>query len=194
MAARGVHLRDGRPPRAAHSVTESSTRRTEATTRSTSGTSLNRRSRPTLDLRDEKPSCDGDWSRDVVELPGVSGSDRDQAIAEAQQKFAPPSDAENVDLRSIYEAYEEALPGRGVAHLNENYKTITNLDTGLVNTRGYLRDFDLGDEVEMVISTVGLAEQSRIVGVTEVYEAGKVEISIEIGDELMTTVKKAKLA
>lgn len=147
-----------------------------------------------LDLRDEKPSCDGDWSRDVVELPGVSGSDRDQAIAEAQQKFAPPSDAENVDLRSIYEAYEEALPGRGVAHLNENYKTITNLDTGLVNTRGYLRDFDLGDEVEMVISTVGLAEQSRIVGVTEVYEAGKVEISIEIGDELMTTVKKAKLA
>ena len=147
-----------------------------------------------LDLRDEKPSCDGDWSRDVVELPGVSGPDRDQAIAEAQQKFAPPSDAENVDLRSIYEAYEEALPGRGVAHLNENYKTITNLDTGLVNTRGYLRDFDLGDEVEMVISTVGLAEQSRIVGVTEVYEAGKVEISIEIGDELMTTVKKAKLA
>ena len=63
-----------------------------------------------------------------------------------------------------------------------------------MNTRGYLRDFDLGDEVEMVISTVGLAEQSRIVGVTEVYEAGKVEISIEIGDELMTTVKKAKLA
>ena len=63
-----------------------------------------------------------------------------------------------------------------------------------MNTRGYLRDFDLGDEVEMVISTVGLAEQSRIVGVTEVYEAGKVEISIEIGDEPHDHRQEAKLA
>ena len=145
-----------------------------------------------LDLRSEKPSCDSDWSRDIVELPGTSGSDRNQAIADAEAKFAPPQDA--YDMQAVYTAYESALQGRGEAHLKENYSVETQLDTGTVKTNGYLRDFDLGDLVEMAVSTVGLATQARIIEVEESYTSGNVDIRLTIGDEKLTTIQKARLA
>lgn len=145
-----------------------------------------------LDLRDEKPSCDGDWSREIVELPGVSGSERDQAIAQAKKKFAPPDDA--YDMHSVYTAYEESLNGRGKSHLKENYSVITNLDTGTVNARDYLKGFDLGDLVELAVSTVGMQSTGRIIEVEETYESGRADIRITVGDEQLTTIQKAKLA
>ena len=54
-------------------------------------------------------------------------------------------------------------------------------------------DSDLGDVVEFGVSTVGLVSQARIVGVDEVYESGKADIRITVGDELLTDMKKAKL-
>lgn len=145
-----------------------------------------------LDLRSEKPSCDGDWSRDIVELPGTSGEEREQAIASAKQKFAKPADA--YDMRAVYEAYESALPGRGEAHLKENYSVVTNLDTGVIDTSAYLRDFDLGDKVDLVLETVGLAKEARIISVEEAYDEDGAAITIEMGDEKMNIIKKARLA
>lgn len=145
-----------------------------------------------LDLRDEKPTCDSDWSREIVELPGVEGSEREQAIESAKEKFAPPDDA--YDMQSVYTAYEESLVGRGKAHLEENYKVVTTLDTGTVNARDYLKTFDLGDKVDFAVSTVGLQTTGRIIEVEEAYESGKVDIRLTIGDEQLTTIQKAKLA
>ena len=145
-----------------------------------------------LDLRDEKPSCDSDWSREIVELPSESGDERDQAIAQAQQKFAPPDDA--YDMQSVYTAYEESLNERGKSHLKENYGVVTNLDTGTVNARDYLKGFDLGDLVEFAVSTVGMQSTGRIIKVEEVYESGKADIRITVGDEQLTTIQKAKLS
>lgn len=145
-----------------------------------------------LDLRDEKPSCDGDWSREIVELPSVSGEEREQAIAQAQQKFAKPADA--YDMKAVYDAYEAALPGRGTAHLKESYSTITSLDTGVINTDRYLKDFDLGDIVDMAVQTVGLVREARIITVEEVYEDGKSgQVSLEIGDQRLGILEKARL-
>lgn len=145
-----------------------------------------------LDLRDEKPSCDSDWSREIVELPGVSGPEREQAEQQAEQKFAPPEDA--YDMKAVYDAYESALPGRGEAHLKENYGVVTNLDTGTVNARDYLRGFDLGDLVEFAVTTVGMQSTGRIIEVEETYESGRADIRITVGDEQLTTIQKAKLA
>ncbi len=146
-----------------------------------------------LDLRDEKPSCDKDWSRDIVELPGTEGDERNQAIESAKQKFAKPAEA--YDMKAVYDAYETALPGRGKQHLKDEYGVVTSLNTGTVNTAGYLRDFDLGDKVEMEISTVGLMQTARIIEIEEVYESKKTPvINITIGDELLDVIKKAKLA
>lgn len=145
-----------------------------------------------LDLRDDKPACDQDWSRDIVDLPGVSGDEREQAIESAKKKFARP-DGNTDDLKKMYEDYEKSLQGKGTTYLKETYPVVTNLDTGTVDTYGYMRDWDLGDLVELEVSTVGLVDQARIISVEEVYESGSSKISIEIGEEKLDTIKKAVL-
>ena len=140
-----------------------------------------------LDLRDEKPSCDSDWSRDWVDLPTTDSETNLEAQQEAAEQFAPPDDA--YDMQAVYEAYEAALPGRGETYLRENYGVETTLDTGTVNTRDYLKGWDLGDLVEFEVSTLGLAEQARITEVEENYESGKVSISITVGDSQLIRTK-----
>ena len=138
-----------------------------------------------LDLRDEKPTCDSDWSRDWIDLP--TDSTNQEAQEEAAKQFAPPDDA--YDMQAVYEAYEAALPGRGETYLRENYVVETTLDTGTVNTRDYLKGWDLGDLVEFEVSTLGLAEQARITEVEEDYESGKVSIRITVGDSQLVRTK-----
>lgn len=141
-----------------------------------------------LDLRSEKPTCDSDWSRDWVDLPTSSINENQQAQKEAAKRFAPPEDA--YDMRAVYEAYESDLQGRGEAYLRENYGVETTLDTGTVNTRDYLKGWDLGDLVEFEVSTVGLASQARITEVEEVYESGSVTINITVGDRKLLRLRK----
>lgn len=146
-----------------------------------------------LDLRDEKPSCDGDWSREITQLDTSSDQAYYESLKSAAEKYAPPTDG-STDLQSIYRAYEAALPGRGEQHLKENYYVETQLDTGTVKTNGYLRDFDMGDLVDMAVSTVGLSKQARIIEVEESYTSGDVDICLTIGDEKLTNIQKARLS
>lgn len=144
-----------------------------------------------LDLRDEKPTCDGDWSRDVVEIPTAPPDERAKAIEAAKEKFAKPADA--YDMRAVYDAYEKALPGRGAAYLKDNHAKITTLDTGVIKADRYLKDFDLGDTVDLAVSTVGLVKTARIIEVEESYDDSGGHIALEIGDERLQTVQKARL-
>lgn len=151
-----------------------------------------------LDLRDEKPSCDNQWSRETVDVESPYGDEQIEAAVEKLYSVEGdtgdnPGVRAIVDMESIYGAYEGDLETRGTGYLKENYGTVTNLDTGVVDTYGYLRDWDLGDLVEMDVSTVGLVKQARIVAVDEVYESGSSKISIEIGEEKLDTIKKAVL-
>lgn len=149
-----------------------------------------------LDLREEKPSCDDSWSRDVVELPPTEGDERDQAIEEAKAKFAPKSGSGN-DLRSIYAAYWEDLHGRGAELLKSDYSVVRNLSTGELDMSRYLIDYDLGDKVDMSVETVGMRESARIVEVDELYSTSgnsvKQEISIEIGESLLSFSEKSRM-
>lgn len=144
-----------------------------------------------LDLRDEKPTCDGDWSREVVEIPTAPPEERAKAIEAAKEKFAKPTDA--YDMRAVYDAYEKALPGRGTAYLKDNHAKITTLDTGVIKADRYLKDFDLGDTVDLAVSTVGLVKTARIIEIEESYDDSGGHIALEIGDERLQTVQKARL-
>lgn len=151
-----------------------------------------------LDLRDEKPSCDNQWSRETVDVESPYGDEQIEAAVEKLYSVEGntgdnPGVRAIVDMESIYGAYEGDLETRGTEYLKESYCTVTNLDTGVVDTYGYLRDWDLGDLVEMEVSAVGLVKQARIVAVDEVYESGSSKISIEIGEEKLDTIKKAVL-
>ena len=90
-------------------------------------------------------------------------------------------------------AYPEAIKAEAKKLLENDYCVVTNLDTGTLNTSSYMVDFDLGDKVDMAIETIGLVETARIVEVDEVYEDNKAEISLTMGESLLTDAKKATL-
>ena len=133
-----------------------------------------------LDLRDSggTPACDSEWSRDEYRYD------------ETQPNNGKPT---LTACKAQYDEWPDALTAKGVAELEQNYGVVTNLDTGTVVTSGYMADWDLGDVVEFGVSTVGLMSQARIIGVDEVYESGRADIRIEVGDQLVTDLKKAKL-
>ena len=133
-----------------------------------------------LDLRDSggTPACDSEWSRDEYRYD------------ETQPNYGRPTFSA---MKAQYDEWPDALTAKGVAELEQSYGVVTNLDTGTVVTSGYMTDWDLGDVVEFGVSTVGLVSQARIIGVDEVYESGRADIRIEVGDQLVTDMKKAKL-
>lgn len=128
-----------------------------------------------LDLRESggAPACDSEWSRD------------DYSVSDGEPQLPA--------CKEQYDEWPAALEAKGKAYLEQNYGVVTNLDTGTVVTSGYMADWDLGDVVEFGVSTVGLMSQARIIGVDEVYESGRADIRIEVGDQLVTEMQKAKL-
>ena len=146
-----------------------------------------------LDLRNEKPSCDNAWKRDVYQISVDDMAQRAQDIANAQAALSAPVDGSS-DLKSIYEAFEASLNGRGEQHLKDNYYIVNTLDTGLVNAKDYLHGFDLGDLVDMEVSTLGFTQEARIIEVEESYTSGNVDIKLTMGDKTLTNVQKARLA
>ena len=133
-----------------------------------------------LDLRESggAPACDSEWSRDEYRYDETQPNDGKPTLTACKTQ---------------YDEWPDALTAKGVAELEQSYGVVTNLDTGTVNTDGYMVDWDLGDVVEFGVSTVGLMSQARIIGVDEVYESGRADIRIEVGDELLTDLKKQSL-
>lgn len=125
-----------------------------------------------LDLRDEKPEFDGDWSRDVHptdEMPSISA------------------------LRARYAEHAKTFEPRGLALLESDYGVVRSLDTGTLSAEGYMRGWDLGDKVDMAAESLGLASEGRIIGVDEAYDASRRDISVMIGDEVLTSAQRARM-
>ena len=151
-----------------------------------------------LDIRSEKPSCDGYWSREVKELSFAKGTEDEEIesqVAEAKEGLVDTyEDGTKVDMAEIYEAFRGSLVQRGLDELAENYGVVTSLDAGAVDTYGYLREWDLGDLVDFGVSTVGLMETGRVIEVEEVYEGGaRPSIKMTVGDKELTATKRASL-
>lgn len=98
---------------------------------------------------------------------------------------------EPTDANQTNDAFIESLRQRGISHLQENYYVVDSLSTMAYDTGGYLRDYDLGDKVDMHISVLGMTLEARITGVTETYDANGASIELEIGEQLLTKTKKA---
>lgn len=136
-----------------------------------------------LDLRKEKPSCDGNWPRDPVELPQTTQEENDKALKEAEKKYRDAK-AENLfDMEAVYVAFEADLKTRGTAHLRENYGVVTAVDTGEPNLYSYLRDWDLGDVVDMAVSSLGMKKTGRVVEVVEEYDGSGSNVSMTIDED-----------
>lgn len=117
-----------------------------------------------LDMRNEKPRCDNSWSREMYENDG-SG-----------RPVLP-------FLRDEYTAFARSLEEKGMEHLKTNFAKTSSLDTGTIDTAGYMRDFDMGDLVDMAAEKIGMVKTARITEVSEVWDNNGVSIDIGIGEE-----------
>lgn len=108
--------------------------------------------------------------------------------------FAPRfTEEEAAGMKDVYEAYIPALKERGNKHLVDNYAIIKNLDTGILVKDGYIKDWNLGDKVDMAISVLGAYVETRITEVVETHVSGESKIEITLGDQLVTQTERAKL-
>lgn len=125
-----------------------------------------------LDLRSEKPEPDGEWSREMyraADKPTFEG-----------------------DMKSAYDSFGD-FEGRGLTELKNNYAAIENMDTGVLDYETYIESWDMGDLVDVVVTGVGKSYKARITGVDEQYSADDASVSVIIGEELLTSDKKARL-
>ena len=130
-----------------------------------------------LDRRSDKPESDQAWSREEKD------SEADLFTADASAK-----------MQAQYEAFEASMRTEGEKLLGNDYSVIENLDTGTLDVSRYLEDYDLGDKVDMVVGSLGMAKEARIIGCSEVHEAGKSTVTLEMGDELLTDTEKAVMS
>lgn len=125
-----------------------------------------------IDRRSDKPEGDSEWSRDAY--------------------TEEPTDLPS--LQDAYAEFENGLKQQAISTLKNDYSTIVNLDTGTVVTNEYRKNWDLGDKVDLAVNSIGLVETARIIGIEESHDENGAQIHIEIGDSLITTIKKAVMA
>lgn len=125
-----------------------------------------------LDLRNDPPACDSEWEREYTgaDKPSLPGG-----------------------MEAQYKAFPASLESQGRTLLQTDYPIVTSLDTGDLRMDRYLKDYDLGDLVDMAVERLGIVKEARITGVQEVYESGSSTITLEIGDEKLDVIKKARL-
>lgn len=97
-------------------------------------------------------------------------------------------------VRSLAIYGEKALKDDYTPYVRRRYQIIQNIEIEASNTGfAYLTDWDLGDLVDVVIPELGLAMEARIITVREVRKRNNLTITIELGDKMLTQLKKARL-
>ena len=91
------------------------------------------------------------------------------------------------------EDYIASLQQEGYEALLD-YQIINNVDVeASAGGFAYLKDWNLGDKVDVIVEDIGLALEARIVTVREVFKQNNHTISIEMGDKKLTMLDKARL-
>lgn len=131
-----------------------------------------------LDQRDVKPSADQDWPRDTIKwtVPGRP----------------TPEQLGLTKCKDIYDAYPDTLKDAGKEYLATEWGVVDTLDTGTLDTDGYITKYDLGDRVDWSVNALGITKEARITAVEEVYESGRIDINLTIGEEQVTVSRRVR--
>ena len=127
----------------------------------------------------------GQESEDVprlfVEVGGGSGLGRDEVFIDAS------------DIEDKGGNYAAQLASRGeseLAHKEEVHNFSSRIDP--YTTPRYKQDFDVGDRVTCVNRRWGVTIDARVTQVEEIYQQGKVELSVSFGVSLPTISDKLR--
>lgn len=113
-----------------------------------------------LDLRTSKPEADGQWKRDLY--------------------TDEPTDLPS--CRSQYANFQNGLREQGMAYLTSEFGEERSLDTGTLELSEYLEGWDLGDRVDMAVSSLGLVQEARIVECVERHTSGSSTVQIVVDE------------
>lgn len=111
-----------------------------------------------LDLRGEAPAADGQWSR--------------------SEYSAEPTDLPA--CKDQYTGFLDGLKERGLSYLREEHGSIVSLDSCTLAADDYLSVWDLGDEVDMAVPSLGIVREARVVGVRETHSPGESTIEPDL--------------
>lgn len=128
-------------------------------------------------------------NRKRVVVGGGIGMDRYEVHVDARDLHSTKEDGTPIPEAK----YLEMLTDRGNSKLEESKETEAftskiNLNSNLT----YKEDFDLGDVVTCVSRAWGIAIDTRITEVEEVYEADGKQVNITFGDSIPTLIDKLK--
>lgn len=70
------------------------------------------------------------------------------------------------------------------------YALIEDIDISIVGDEGYMSDFDLGDKCDVVLSDFGLAMESRIIEVYEVFKAEGHTVTVGLGNKRISNIRR----
>lgn len=131
-------------------------------------------------------------AREKAFIEGGQGLDRYELYVDARdlQSTKTVNDEEvNIPIAE----YKKMLTDRGISKLSE-HKKIETFDSK-INLRSnleYKKDFDLGDKVTIRSKKWGIAMDTRITEIQEVYEEQGLEINIVFGNNMPTLTDKIK--
>lgn len=102
-----------------------------------------------------------------------------------------------VDMRASHpeegqtdEEFEDAVR-QEVTEVLLSYAKVEDIDINPVGDSEYMTAYDLGDKCDMVLSDVGLAMESRIIEVNEVFKADGHEVTVGLGNKRISNVRRA---
>lgn len=97
------------------------------------------------------------------------------------------------EQKQTLEEYKANLKQYGIEKMLE-YKKIQNVDFVSTETGyEYLVDFDLGDKCDVIIESLQLSLEARIIAIYEVFKDNTHTLELEFGDKKMTLYQKARL-
>lgn len=115
--------------------------------------------------------------------------------AQKRKLFVDAKDLAFDTSKQTLDEYEENLRHRGLEKLVQDYAEILNVEIDASQTAFvYLRDFNIGDKVDVILNDVGLSLECRVISAHETINKNTHVVTIELGNKVLTDFKKARLS
>lgn len=144
----------------------------------------------TQDVSDYKNYCiipanaDDNGKESVVEYVDWSNGGYQRQMVLDRRSSRPEEDQTDADFRA-------GLQQEGAEALLE-HQVVQDVDVD-ADEDGYMRDYDLGDRCDIIIPTLGIDVEARIVEVSEVFKSGAHTVTLGFGNKRLSNLQRAAM-
>lgn len=78
------------------------------------------------------------------------------------------------------------------AEMLQEYAVVEDIDINQADNSGYMKDYDLGDKCDVILTDIGVTMETRIVQIEEVFKASEGHsVTIGLGNKRLDNIRKA---